>query len=526
MTNETADKPGDHSADDTSSPHLIRFAVPLLGLLAGVQSADPNIASTALASASKDLSMSGSTVALAASISTLALAATVISTGLLADRLGRRRILMAGLIAAIVGDLMVAAAPATEVFLVGRFIAGVGLGAVFGAAFAYLTVVTTPKTLPGALGVFGAVTGITVLATTFIGGSLISIDWRVGYLLIPTLSAISLVLVLVVLPVVPRLTDEREDFPGQLALIVAVAGSLLGISRLGDGLTAPTFFVPTIIGVIAFVAFLINQSRSESRFFPVSLFANPVFIAALLIGAAFNFGTSIAYLQLTNLWQYVTGLTADTVAIWQLPFTAATVVAALVMGRALQRGLPTATAALLGAILLPVGFVLVALAASSSSLLAFVPGAVLLGVGINSFAVIYGGLIIREAPPEHYGPVTSSRTTIGQFFYSVGLAMGTLVIDRLTDGGTVSRLEAAGVPPHEIGRALDPVTQFFKTGQEPTTQAAREALTDAQDSYIAAFQITMVGSGAIVLVVGLIAVRLLRRDAAANSAHQPTTADA
>jgi MFS family permease len=507
-------------SSEHSTPSLVKLAVPFLGLVAGIQTADPNIASTALVSASKSLSMESSVQALAASISTLALAATVISTGLLADRLGRRRVLSAGLVLAIVGDLIVAASPVTATFLAGRLIAGIGLGAVFGAAFGYLTVVTTAKTLPGALGVFGAVTGLTVLAMTFIGGSMIAIDWRVGYLLVPVLSALSLILVPLVLPAVERNTEERQDIPGQIALVVAVAGTLLGISRLGDGIGAPTFFIPTVIGIAAFVGFFINQSRSESRFFPISLFRNPIFIAALLIGAAFNFGNSIAYLQLTNLWQYITELSASAVAVWQLPFTAAAVVAALVIGRAMQRGLPIQTVALLGAIVLPLGFVLIALAAGSSSFFAFLPGAMLLGAGINFFAVIYGGLIIREAPPEHYGPVTSSRTTIGQFFYSVGLAIGTLAIDRLTEGGTVKRLEAAGVPPHEIGRALDPVTQFFKTGQEPTTQAAQAALAQTQASYVTSFQIVMVAAGLAVLIAGMIATRLLRRELApaANAA--------
>jgi len=496
--------------ENTTPPALARFAVPFLGLLAGIQTADPNIASTALISASKTLAMSGGVQALAASISTLALAATVITTGLLADRLGRRRVLSAGLLLAAIGDVIVAVSPVTATFLAGRAVAGVGLGAVFGAAFGYLTVVTTAKSLPGALGVFGAVTGLTVLVMTFLGGSLVAVDWRVGYLLVPILSLAAFALVPMILPRVPRLSDERQDIPGQIALVTAVVATLFGISRLGDGLTAPSFVVPAILGLLGFVAFFVHQRRSPNRFFPVSLFRNPIFVAAVLIGAAFNFGQSIAYLQLTNLWQYVTELAAGAVAVWQLPFTAASVVAALVIGRLLQRGLPTRTVALAGAIVLPLGFAGIALAAASTSFFAFVPGAVLLGIGINFFAVIYGALIIKVAPPEHYGPVTSSRTTIGQFFYSIGLATGSLAIDRLTDGGTIDRLDQAGVPPNEIGRALDPVTQFFKTGQEPATEAARAVLAQAQDSYVTAFQIAMTASGALVLIAGLIAVRLLR----------------
>ena len=55
--------------------------------------------------------MSTGVETLAASISTLVLAATVMSTGLLADRLGRRRVLVAALLVAIAGDALVALAP-------------------------------------------------------------------------------------------------------------------------------------------------------------------------------------------------------------------------------------------------------------------------------------------------------------------------------------------------------------------------------------------------------------------------------
>lgn len=82
-------------APPSKSTPASRWAIPLLGAMAAIQGADPNIASTALVGMSRGLHMAGGLLALAASISTLALSASVISTGLLADRLGRRRVLMA-----------------------------------------------------------------------------------------------------------------------------------------------------------------------------------------------------------------------------------------------------------------------------------------------------------------------------------------------------------------------------------------------------------------------------------------------
>ena len=109
-----------------------------------MQGSCPNIASTALVGASRSLHMAGSTQALAASVQTMAIAATVISTGLLADRLGRRKVLMVALLVGAIGNLVVLAAPSPVFYMLGMAITGIGLGAVYGAAFGYMAAVV-PK---------------------------------------------------------------------------------------------------------------------------------------------------------------------------------------------------------------------------------------------------------------------------------------------------------------------------------------------------------------------------------------------
>jgi MFS family permease len=195
-----------------------RWAIPLLGAMAAIQGADPNIASTALVGVSRGLDMAGGLLALAASVSTLALSASVISTGLLADRLGRRRVLMAALALAALGDVVAGLAPVPVVFLLGRVLAGVGLGAVFGASFAYIRVVTPPGRIAGAIGVFGAVCGTVTLGLTFLGGSLSSIDWRLAFVVIPLGAALCIIAVRVVLPDQPPMPGGPADIPGQALL--------------------------------------------------------------------------------------------------------------------------------------------------------------------------------------------------------------------------------------------------------------------------------------------------------------------
>ena len=83
----------------SSSPQawIRRLAVPYLGVIAGLQWIDPVVSSMVLLKAANSLQMKGAMLPLAASISTLAMAATVLATGFLADRLGRRRVLIASL---------------------------------------------------------------------------------------------------------------------------------------------------------------------------------------------------------------------------------------------------------------------------------------------------------------------------------------------------------------------------------------------------------------------------------------------
>jgi|688.fasta_scaffold866032_1 MFS family permease len=62
-----------------------------------IQGTRPNIKSTALVSLTRDLNMQGGQVPPATSIQTISVAASVTTTGLLADRLGRRKVMLAEL---------------------------------------------------------------------------------------------------------------------------------------------------------------------------------------------------------------------------------------------------------------------------------------------------------------------------------------------------------------------------------------------------------------------------------------------
>ena len=488
------------------------LALIFLGVLGALQGTAPNIASTALVGASRGLDMTNTS--LAASISTLALAATAISTGLLADSLGRRKVLQAGLVVSLIGDLIVFLAPDTAFYLLGRAIAGVGLGAVYGAAFAYIRAAAKPGKLAAAMGLFTAVSMVATLILTFVGGALSSLEWRTAFLVVPVCCAVSFFIVPLLLPKEPRLKLPSKDLLGQFLLGLGIIALLGGIGELGKGLTNPIALGGIGLGLVLLIAWFVHESRNENRFFPVSLFKNPVFLAAILAGFVYNFGNAVVFLQLTNLWQYVNGLKTVEVAVWQLPLLIGGILAGLITGRLMSAGkLKARTVHLLGGGVSAVGLVILGLTHSGTSIWVFLPGEFLVGAGVVIAAVPYGSLILKEAPAKYFGPVASSRLTFGQFFYAVGFAASTIVIDKLTLGGTTAKLEAAGVPATQVGTGLDAVTTYAAQSTAPTTSLGKEALADATASYGAAFATMMYITAVLVLLGGIAGFVLLKRAA-------------
>jgi predicted MFS family arabinose efflux permease len=445
----------------------------------------------------------------------------------MADRLGRRRVLMGALVVGAMGTVIVSISIAAWMYMLGMAIVGIGLGAVYGSSFAYIKSVVPLNRLAGAMGTFTAIVMVTTVVVTFVGGSLTAINWRVAFLVFPVCSIIGLILVPILLPKVPVVKGGSLDLVGQLLLGLGVISFLYSVSQFAQSLTSPKTLVPLGLGIVLLAAFAVWESKFPGHFFPMELFRSPVFLAALCFGFIYNFGTAVSFLQLTNLWQYINGLKTSEVSIWQLPLMLAGIASGLVIGRLMTKGMSNRTAGLIGGILTVVGLAWLGLFHSATSLLGFLPGLIIGGAGVVVAAVPFGNLVLREAPAKFLGPVSSARTTAGQFFYTLGFALSTVMIDKLTTGGTVDRLTAAGVPANQLSTGLDAVSVYAAKGTQPTTSLGKQALADAAASYGSAFRTTMLITAFAIAIVTIVATILLRKgEGTPQPAHEgETTAD-
>ena len=423
--------------------------VVFLGFVGSIQVGDPVIASLALVRATQALAFSPTMQAMAAAISTLALAATVVPAGVVADKLGRRKLLIIALLLTAVGDLITAMAPVPWVYLVGRALAGVGLGAVFAGSYAFVRDVVPPRILPAALGVYAAMCLVPLFIYMPLGSALAGIDWRLAFLPIPVVASMAAWLCIPILPLVPPVVSEQSrQFWGLAVLGLGIVCLLIGVSSLANSLTAPSTLLPLVLGIVALGAFGLIEARAEAPSFPIGLLTSPLFIVGAIGGFAWNAATAVGQLLSSNLWQYVDGVTPFVASLRQLPMMAFSIVASLYAGHVIGRGRSAVGTLVLGGVITTGGLVATAALAPNSTGVWFLGALCVVFFGTGVMTVPQSQMFVQEAPAEFYGPVTSSRVSVGQFAYAVGLAGGAAVASavttsRLASGSGVSSATAS-----------------------------------------------------------------------------------
>lgn len=127
--------------------------------------------------------------------------------GRLSDRIGRRPVLLLGLLLTVVSYVLFGMAQSLEMLVISRLLAGVG-GANISAAQAYISDVTRPEERARGMGLIGAAFGLGFVFGPFIGGALVGYGYEIPGFAAAAISAVALVTAFFALP-------ESLHRPGQ-----------------------------------------------------------------------------------------------------------------------------------------------------------------------------------------------------------------------------------------------------------------------------------------------------------------------
>src|SRR3954453_22286178 len=236
----------------------------------------------------------------------LVFAGLLFTWGVIADRIGRRKVLLIGLTVFAVGSVFAAFSDSPIQLIVWRAVMGIGGAAVQPTTLAVITNVFPARERGRAIGVWAGAAGIAVAGGPLAGGAVLEHYWWGSVFLVGV--PVAILGIAAVLWFVPESKDPspgRLDVPGVLLSIVALAGLVFGIIRGGSGAgwTTPGVLIPLVGGGVLVGVFVWLQRRSTHPALDVSLFRTPAFSAAAgalglnffaLLGATFYL---VYYLQ-------------------------------------------------------------------------------------------------------------------------------------------------------------------------------------------------------------------------------------
>jgi DHA2 family methylenomycin A resistance protein-like MFS transporter len=367
---------------------------------------------------------------------TLALASIMLTAGSTADRVGARKVFVAGLAMFAAGSAACAAAPALSVLIAARAVQGLGASALLPCSLALLVhQFPDPRARARALGVWGAMGSLGVALGPVIGGALVAAaGWRSIFGVNVPVCLLTVFLLRRHVTESPLNPARRLDLPGLLLGVASLAGLTAGFITAGQqGWLSPVPDGLLAAGLVAAWFFVRAERKQPAPMLPLHLFRSRPFSGATGIGVLFNGCLYGALLCLSLYLQQSRHESVLVTGLLLLPMSVVVGAGSLASGRLTGR-LGPRPPMIAGLALGAAGMALLATAGTGTSLALVVTGSVL--VGLVSLAMpAMTAVVVGAAGPEHAGVASGILNAARQSGGALGVAvLGAL----LTQGHALS----------------------------------------------------------------------------------------
>lgn len=367
----------------------------------------------------------------------LTLTAFLLPGGALGDRLGRRRVFVAGLVAFGATSALCALATTAAALALARLVQGVAAALLVPGSLALLRASFRGEDEARAVGAWAALSGITASLGPLAGGWLAGLSWRAIFLVnVPLVAAAAWA----ALRCVPESRDARRGKPDVAGAVLAAAGLggvvwalVAGASR---GATREVLLA-LVAGAGALAAFVAVEARRDAPMLPLSLFRARAFSIVNATTLALYFGLNGAFFLVVL--QLQVGLGYDPLASGAalLPQIALLTALSPLAGRlAARAGARRFLAA--GPLVAAAGLALLGRVAPGASYAGDVlPGVLLLGAGLGATVAPLTSTALDAAPRERAGIASGVNNAVARLGGLLAVAVLPL---------------AGGVPPDAVAR--------------------------------------------------------------------------
>ncbi|QBS39401.1 MFS transporter [Nocardia sp. CS682] len=368
--------------------------------------------------------------------------------GRAADLVGRRRVLVAGVVVFALASLVGGFATTAELLVGARIVQGAGAALMMPAALSLVTTSFKEGTdRHRALGVWGGMIGAASASGVLLGGVLTEyFGWRSVLLINPIICVLLLVAIYGLLPDDRRSASRASfDLPGA---VLGTGGMLLLVYAIGEAPHAGWDSLSTIArfagAVLLLIAFVVNEHRRPNPLMPLSIFRVRGLAAADATQLIAIAGFMSMFFFLSLYMQNVLGYSALRTGIVYLPVTMGIGVGALVSTKLIPM-VGTRPLIVGGSVVASIGvFLLSGLPVDGDYVTDLLPGMMVMSVGLGFVMVSVTNAANAGVPADKSGLAASLLNSSQQLGGAFGLAVLTTVATSYT-----ADLLATGTAPSE-----------------------------------------------------------------------------
>jgi DHA2 family methylenomycin A resistance protein-like MFS transporter len=333
----------------TKSKTVASLTLAAMSLGYGVVQLDVTIVNTALHAIGTSLGGGVAELQWVVSAYTIAFAAFILTAGALGDRIGAKRIFMAGFALFTAASLACALAPNAALLIAARCVQGLAAAILVPNSLALLShAYPDDKARGRAVAIWAAGASLALTAGPLVGGGLIAlVGWRSIFLVNLPIGLAGLWLAWRYARETTRSPQREIDLPGQIAAILAL-GCLSGAIIEGGaaGWENPFVIAGFAASALFAVVFVGQESRTPQPMLPLSLFRHRMFTLTSLVGLLVNVAIYGLIFVLSLYFQQINGLSAFETGLAFVPMMAAVLPVNLIAPRIAERIGAPATIAL------------------------------------------------------------------------------------------------------------------------------------------------------------------------------------
>jgi EmrB/QacA subfamily drug resistance transporter len=435
---------------------------------------DTTIVNVALPSLTRQLGASTSTLQWVVDGYNLAFASLVLTGGSIGDRFGRRPVLVIGLVGFAVASAMGGIIHSSGTLIATRFVMGTFAALIYPTTLSIITnAYPDRKERAGAIGIWGAVTGLGVAIGPVTGGLLLAHFWYGSvFLALVPVALVAVIATTLVVPESRKPGGARLDFAGLLASSAAIALLVFTIIEApGLGWASARTIGGFVGAVVLGIVFVILERRTDQPMLDVTLFKVPAFSAASGAVTVAFFALFGFIFLITQYFQFIRHYGALSTGVRILP-VAVSIAVGSVIGAGLARRRGTRILVVSGLALLGLSFGWIGVSATNEPYLEIAAQMLLMGFGLGLTSTPATESILSVLPPAKAG----IGSAVNDATREAGGALGVAVIGSVYGSVFLHHLVAS--PLHLLS------TTIFDTARTSVGAALEVANTSPESAQL------------------------------------------